>query len=532
MQAMGTLWWNGTFFTMVHEGDQVEAVFTEDGKIVAIGTAEELRQKYRTRINQEMNCDGAYVYPGFVDSHLHMIGHGEKLLRLDLSTVMNAEDMREKLMERVALTEEGDWVTAEGWNENNFPDQKIFHRNELDEIAPNHPMILTRVCRHAILVNSKALQLAGISKDTTDPPGGRIVRDELGEPTGYLLDTAQELVKRVAPSVSAAYLERALAAAVDDMVAKGLVGGHTEDLGYYLGFNQTFATFQRVIDGNTRRFRAHLLVHHEVIDDMIKAGYCKGPVGEWLEFGAMKIFADGAFGGRTALLSEPYCDAPTTSGVAIHTQEQLTNLIKKARQYKLPVAIHTIGDEALRMAITSIEAHPVTEGRDRLIHTQVTPPSLVERMKKLKVILDIQPAFVPADFPWVEERLGNERLSYSFAWKTLLRSGMALAGGSDAPIEEVDPLYGIYAAVARKKPTDQHEGYLPEEKLTRYEALQLYTTGSAYAIEREHERGNIRPGYVADFTMLNRNLFTCREEELLTTRVEKTVIGEAIVFQA
>ncbi|MED1600259.1 amidohydrolase [Alkalihalophilus marmarensis] len=528
---MGTLWWNGTFFTMRKEGETTDAVYVEEGQIIDHGSAEDLSSAYSERITEKVDIEGAYVYPGLVDSHLHMVGHGERLIRLDLSETTQASEMVHQLIKKVKDTPPGEWVFAEGWNENNFIDRKIFHRMELDEITTSHPMYLTRICRHAALVNSKALELAGITKDTPDPEGGVIVRDADGMPTGYLLDAATELVKSVIPPVDKAYVKRALQTAVQDMLRLGLVGGHTEDLNYYGGFKQTFDAFNEVINGVDCKFRAHLLVHHEAIDEMKESGYSKGEVTPYIELGPMKIFADGALGGRTALLSAPYTDDPRTSGVAMHQQSELENLVKRARDEDMPVAIHTIGDEALRLAIDAIEKYPCTNGRDRLIHVQVINQDLIERLKNLRVVLDIQPRFVAADFPWVMERLGEERLPYSFAWKTLIEEGLHCAGGSDAPIEPVDPLLGIHAAVTRKKPGETHEGYLPDQKLSMFEAVKLFTTGSASAIEKESERGLIAPGYAADFTVLIQNVFEGDPDHLLDAEVVMTVVDDSIMYQ-
>ncbi|MDT8859383.1 amidohydrolase [Alkalihalobacillus sp. MEB130] len=528
---MGTLWFNGTCFTMRKENESVSAIYIENGKIRALGNKDDLEERYGGNIEIKHDLQGKFLYPGFVDSHLHIIGHGEKLIRLDLSEVNEAAEMRTLLERNYKETKEDHWVFGEGWNENNFPDRKIFHRSELDEIAPDKPMFLTRICRHAALVNTKALELAGITKETKDPNGGVIVKDDKGEPTGFLLDTAADLVKEVIPGASDEYVKQALTVAIKDMFQVGLVGGHTEDLHYYGGFKQTFDQFLHVINGNEVKFRAHLLVHHEAVAEMEKEGYEIGEVTPFIELGAVKIFADGALGGRTAFLSDPYTDDPSTSGVAIHTEESLQQLVKKAREKNRAVAIHTIGDAALDMALTALERYPVKEGRDRLIHVQVVDDSLLERMKKLNVILDLQPRFVASDFPWVMERLGEERIQQSFAWKTLLNSGLHCAGGSDAPIEPVDPLLGIHAAVARTRLGEQHEGYLPKQKLTPFEAVQLFTSGSAYAIEKERERGLLAEGFVADFTILDKNLFEIEPEDILHTNVMMTVVDNTIMYQ-
>ncbi|KMK74531.1 amidohydrolase [Alkalihalobacillus pseudalcaliphilus] len=519
---MGKLWFHATFYTMNKENEYVEALYTEGGLIRDTGTEAELVEKYSEKIEETIDLDGAFAYPGFVDSHLHMIGHGERLMRLDLSHVSSSVEMLQLLLEQKEKADQ--WIIGEGWNENNFIDRKIFHRMELDEISDDKPMFLTRICRHAALVNSKALEMAGITKDTINPEGGVIVKDAEGEPTGLLLDEAVELVKEVMPGVSDRYIKKALMVSIKDLYKKGLVGGHTEDLAYYRDPLETIKAFDELVEEGELPLRAHLLVNHKAFEKVPYEQLHRS--GAFVETGAMKIFADGALGGRTALLSEPYADDPSTSGVAIHNQMQLDQLVVDARNKGMDVAIHVIGDKALEMALTAIERAPRAPGRDRLIHVQVARKDLRERMKKLPVILDIQPRFVASDFPWVQERLGLSRMEESFAWKTLLDEGLICAGGSDAPIEPVDPLLGIHAAVTRKKPTENHQGYQPEQKLSMYEAIQLFTTASAYAIQKEHVAGKLSKGFYADMTILSNDLFKMEPDQILDTEILGVVIAE------
>lgn len=521
---MKTLWYGGTIYTMEKEGEKVEALLVENGKIIDTGKVEDLRPL----AGNEINLNGAVLYPGFVDSHMHMIGHGENLGRLDLSDVTSSAEMRDRLQAAVTDHPANEWFIGEGWNENNFPDRKIFSRYELDEITQS-PVVLKRICRHAMVVNSKALELAGITKATPDPEGGVIVRDEHGEPTGLLMDEAMELVKSVLPDFTAEYLERALERTIVDLTAKGITGAHTEDMGYYGDYRKPLNAFKKVI-GNHRKFRAHLLRHHTVFEDMMvdEATYNE----PWIEPGPMKIFADGSLGGRTALLSQPYSDQPSTNGVAIHSDEELHRLVALARKHGEAVAIHMIGDLAVEKALSAIEAHPAPEGkRDRLIHVCILREELVERMEKLPVVLDLQPSFVTSDFPWAADRLGQDRLNWAYAWKKLLDRGLLCSGGSDSPIEDVDPLKGMYAAVTRRLPGEKHGGYLPEEKLTRFEAIRLYTVGSAEAICKEDVRGLVKKGYDADFTVLDRDLFEAEPETFIQAKVKMTVIDGDVVYQ-
>lgn len=529
---MGTLWYGGNIYTLQSENDRVEAIFTRADRIIALGTEADLRMKYENELERIIDLQGATMLPGFVDSHMHLIGHGEKLIRLDMSSFTTKSAALAALKEYATGFSPGEWIIGEGWNENLWEEPVPIYAHEIDEAVPDHPVILKRICRHAISANSKALQLSSINADTTCPPGGVIEKDEKGYPNGLLKDQAQDILLNVIPAVSDEYMRKAMRAAIRDAHKLGLTGGHTEDLNYYGGYAQTYRTFHDIIEQEGLRFRVHLLVHHEVVDDMAAAGnqYLSG--GKWIEFGAMKLFADGALGGRTALLSHPYNDDPAVSGVAIFTQEQLNGLILKARQKKLPVAIHAIGDLAFEMALNAIEKHPLTVmGRDRLIHGQILRKELIDRAKQLPLILDIQPRFVASDFPWVVERIGAERMKYCYAWKTLLNEGVLCAGGSDAPIEPLNPLLGIHAAVTRTNLEDPEEiSYYPEEALTIYEAVSLFTKGSAFAACHEDNRGMLQEGFIADFTILKEDIFKVGYGDIPNISVVKTVIGGEIVY--
>ncbi|MDG5787009.1 amidohydrolase [Evansella sp. AB-P1] len=528
---MGTLWFGGKIRTLQHKKDIKEAVFVQDGIIKGVGEKSDLENQFKNSILEYKDLNDAVMYPGFVDSHLHMLGHGEKLLRLDLSHVESIDQLKAVLKKASTNLSQNDWLIGEGFNENLYPDQRIPDRLLLDEVTTEHPIVLTRVCRHALVTNSFGLQLANVDAETLNPSGGVIVKDSFGVPTGYLLDQAQELVKGILPKHDYSYLMRALKTSLHDLWRHGFVGGHTEDLNYYGDPVSTLQTFYDVIDGEKVKFRADLLIHHEVAPEIIvENNKCKN--NPFINLNSIKIFADGALGGRTALLKEPYWDDPSTNGVAIHSYETLLKIVENARKLNMPVAIHVIGDLALEYALDALEKFPVQSGkRDRLIHLQVTSVELIKRLKRLPVVLDIQPRFVASDFPWVEERLGKERTKHSFAWKTLTDAGLICAGGSDAPIEPIDPMLGLHAAVTRRKPKENHEGYNPSEKLSLFQALRLFTEGSAMAICKERERGLIKEGYCADFTILDKDLFELSPDEWLNVNVVMTVVDNTVMFK-
>ncbi|MBO1625291.1 amidohydrolase [Bacillus arachidis] len=519
---MGEIWFGGHIYTMSEENEMIEAVYVEDGMIIDTGNKKELESRYEPE--RVHNLEGRTMIPGLVDSHMHLIGHGERLLRLDLSACTSYQEMLLLVRERVNEAAEDIWVIGEGWNENNFTDTKNVHVRDLDAISKEHPILLKRVCRHVTWVNSYMLDKANITVETKDPKGGKIGRDSSNELTGLLYEQGQELIKHLQPEIDETYLRRALETAIRDCWKYGLVGGHTEDLNYYGSFRKTYNVFPYVIKETP--FKAHLLVHHEVAEE--RKEYENE---HYIEFGAMKIFSDGSFGGRTALLSEPYEDEKETNGVAIFSREELAELVKKARNLRMPVAIHTIGDLSLEYVIDALELYPPGEGlRDRIIHCQLAREDLIERMKNLQAIIDIQPVFVSSDFPSVIEKLGEHRLRYAYAWKTLLRAGLHCGGGSDAPIEQVNPFLGMYSAVTRRSFMDG-TCYIPEERLSVFEAVSLFTTGSAYTIGKENERGKIAQGYEADFTIMDRNVFEIEVEDIKNIQVTATVIDGQIVYQ-
>ncbi|MGZ4106793.1 MAG: amidohydrolase, partial [Tumebacillaceae bacterium] len=305
------------------------------------------------------------------------------------------------------------------------------------------------------------------------------------------------------------------------------------DLRYLGGFANTWRMYQELIKGEDLRLRSNLLVYYEYLEELKAHGMTAGDGDEWVQVGAVKIFADGALGGRTALMSAPYADMPGTYGTAIHTQTELNAITAAARAHGMPVAVHSIGDGATDMVLEAMEQNILDTHRHRLIHAQILRPEQITRMQRLgdRLALDIQPRFVPSDFPWVQERVSADTLPTCYAWKTLLDAGLLCGGGSDAPIEPLEPLLGLHAAVTRKRPGETHEGYLPEQKLTMHEAVHLFTVGSTYATREEDVKGTITPGKYADLTILDRDIFREHPDVLLETNVLRTVIGGKTVFE-
>lgn len=502
---MKTLWTNGSIFTMQSEDSMVEAVLIEKGKIIQIGSKEELLP----HADKIISLEGAAMYPGFVDSHIHLIGHGEKLSYLDLSSFTSIEKIMAEVCKKVTP---GQWYITEGWNDNQLIDGRFLNKNDLDVIQES-PIVLKRICRHVLVANSRAMEIAGITEDTPSPIGGRIGKDEDGRLNGLFFDEAQQLITSHIPPVTSEYLAKVIRLSIKDLHKKGFTGVHTEDMSYYGPYEIPLKAYREVVED---QFKVHLLRHHLVFEQMQEE-----MSNEFLEFGAMKIFVDGSLGGRTALLSEDYSDKSGTSGVAVHTEEKLGQLVQMARDHNECIAVHVIGDKATELILDKIEKYPAPKGKkDRLIHVNVLRADLIERMHKLPIVLDIQPIFVPSDFPWVKERLGEERMEWAYAWKSLLRAGFECSGGSDSPVESADPFVAIDAAVNNR--------WNPSQSISLFQALSLYTTGSAKAIGKELQRGKIAQGFDADFTILNEPLNVDNIQQVF---VSKTVVNGKIVYE-
>ncbi|MGZ4163402.1 MAG: amidohydrolase [Tumebacillaceae bacterium] len=530
---MTIIYKNGLIHTMDPAHPFATALAIRDGRILAVGDTEEITLQFGRADAQQIDLGGATVLPGLIDNHVHISNFGIKLSTLDFSEVTHSGEMLQKLREYAAQVPAGEWITGIGWNNNNFADRRIPTLAELNEAAPHNPVFLIRICNHAYLANSLGFARVGITRDTADLADGAYGRDANGDLDGMIYENASKPFYEGIPQKSYEEMKDTLRLGVNYALASGLTGAHTEDLRYLGGFANTWRMYQELIKGEDLRLRSNLLVYYEYLEELKAHGMTAGDGDEWVQVGAVKIFADGALGGRTALMSAPYADMPGTYGTAIHTQMELNAITAAARAHGMPVAVHSIGDGATDMVLEAMEQNILDTHRHRLIHAQILRPEQITRMQRLgdRLALDIQPRFVPSDFPWVQERVSPDTLPTCYAWKTLIDAGLLCGGGSDAPIEPLEPLLGLHAAVTRKRPGETHEGYLPEQKLTMHEAVHLFTFGSTYATREEDVKGTITPGKYADLTILDRDIFREHPDVLLETNVLRTVIGGKTVFE-
>ncbi|AIQ17009.1 hydrolase [Paenibacillus sp. FSL H7-0357] len=526
-----TLFKNGVLPFRSQSGD--DAVYVEHGRITAVGEGRYLALQLSGREYNVVDWDGAYVLPGLTDAHVHLGMHGMKLDMLDFTGMTSKEEMLHAIARRAEITPPGEWILGLNWNENEFRPAAAPHISELDAVTERHPVFLTRTCFHAFLGNSEAFRRAGVTESTTDFASGAYGRDAEGKLNGWIYEDASQPFNAVQPVPDYTAKKNAVRRGIADALSLGLTAVHTEDL-RLLDSVETMLQIHRELREEGLFFRTHQLLYYVYLQEVEELRLQAGSGDEWLRLGAVKLFADGAIGGRTALLEQPYSDAPDTSGIAIHTQEKLNEIVGAARRLSFPVAVHAIGDAAARMTLAAMDHHrlsPEAVLPDRFIHAQVLNGALVEQMRGLRLIADIQPRFVASDFPWVLERVGPARTGHLYAWNKLMKAGITCAGGSDAPIEPLNPFLGLHAAVTRRKPGESHEGYLPGEKLSIPEAIGLFTTGSAAAAGEERERGRIAPGLQGDFTVIDRDVLS-DPEELLQVNVRMTVVNGKIAYCA
>ncbi|WP_124728074.1 amidohydrolase [Staphylospora marina] len=529
------VYFNGHITTLDPTCPRAEAVAVEDGRIVAVGDNEQILLDFGRADAVRVDLCGGYALPGLVDSHIHLSGVGQQLGMVDLGAVRSVEEMLAVLRERAGRLEPGEWLIGMGWDENRLG--RMPSLEELDRAVPDHPLFLSRVCFHTFLVNSRAYRAAGIREDEPDPERGSFGRDEHGALNGLVYENASRLFVEAQPKPGYRTKKETMRRAMRLALASGLTGVHTEDL-RYIGSVDELIRICRELREEGVLLRTHHLIYHPHLHELDELGWRAGQGDEWFRIGAMKMFADGSIGGRTALLSRAYADDPGNTGMGIHDPEELLYLTGLAADRLMPVAVHAIGDEAADRVITAMEAHPFDPDkgvnlRHRLIHAQIMRPDLIERLARLPVAVDIQPRFVASDFPWVLERIDPELARCAYAWKTLLAAGIRCAGGSDAPIEPLHPLLGIHAAITRRRldDPDDHPGHHPHETLNRLEAVQLFTSGSAYAAGEEHERGTLSVGKRADLTVYDRDIFAVEIDELLEARTLFTVVNGETAYR-
>ncbi len=523
---------NGHIITMNENMPEAEAFAVDEGFIRAVGTNKEMREAYP--LAEEVDLGGKDVMPGIIESHGHMLNLGRIKMRVDLQGIDDPQEVVQKLKERVASTSPGEWIDGWGWDDGDWKEQMTDISQELSAVSKDNPVWFAGLHGYNGWANAKAMAMAGITKDTLDPEGGKIFKDpDTGEPTGILANAAQGMVTRLMPPLTLEQREKALEIAGEELLKNGLTSVHEA------------RTTRNDLDAlRSLKAKQNLKVRYYVMldctdEDLIEPYLQNGPEidhDNWLTVRCIKIFQDGSLGTRSALMLEPYSDAPDVLGVTTTSQEEIEKLTKRSLQAGMQVATHAIGDRSNRITLDAYEAaiKAVPAARDhrlRIEHAQVVALEDIPRFKELDIVASMQPPHATSDMPWAEDRVGPERIKGAYAWRSFLDAGVRVPLNSDFPGETLNPFYGMFAAETRQTPEGKPEGgWYPEQCLTREEVLYAYTVESAYSGFEEHIKGQIAPGMLADFIVISDNILTIPSKALLSLKVERTYVGGQLVY--
>ncbi len=498
------------------------------GRIAAIGSPQEVRDRLGAGA-LELDAGGATLAPGFIDSHLHLSSLGENLSAVDLAGCPGIEQMRRRVAAGAAEAPEGAWITGRGWDQDRFEERRYPTAEDLDDVAPERPVFLRRACGHAAVANTAALRAAGIGTSATDPVGGRFERYRDGRITGLLHERAMDAVLSVIPRPGRVQRGQHLEAGIRKCHSVGITSVQTNEGGSDV--NTLLELFRQFGDGSDLALRAYLDLGPSALPEIEEAGLSTGCGDEFLRIGALKLFADGSLGARTALMSSDYADDPGNRGTFVLPPEEMREHIRLGRRLGMQVAIHAIGDAALDDSLELLGSSKSPSISDRIIHCQITRPEQFEAMYRAGIVACVQPRFVATDMAWAESRVGRERAATSYAWRSMLDAGVAVAGGSDAPVEPPDPILGIHAAVNRVDDDGRPEGgWFPHEKLSVPEAMELFSGGAARSEGTQDDKGRLEPGYLADLVLLDADPLSVDPTELRSISVLETWVAGRRVF--
>jgi len=511
---------------------EAEAFAIGGGMIIAVGTNAEIRSAYPNV--GEVDFGGKDVMPGIIESHGHMLSLGRKSLRINLQGVNDPREVVQKLRERVAETPPGEWIDGWGWDDGAWKEQMTAVSRELSSISPDNPVWFAGLHGYNGWANAKAMEMAEITKDTPDPEGGKIYKDPgTGVPTGILANAAQSMITRLMPPLTVEQREKAFEIAGEELLKNGLTSVHDARIS-----KKDLDALRSLKAKNKLKVRYYVMLDctdEELIEPFLQNGPEIDPE-HWLTIRCIKVFQDGSLGTRSALMLEPYSDAPDILGVTTTSQEALEKLTVRALKVGMQVATHAIGDRSNRVTLDAYESalKQISEYRDhrlRIEHAQVVALEDIPRFAELGIIASMQPPHATSDMPWAEDRVGPERIKGAYAWRSFLDAGVRVPLNSDFPGETLNPFWGMYAAETRETPDGKPEGgWYPEQCLTSEEVLYAYTVESAYAGFEEHIKGQIAPGTLADFIVISDNILTIPSKDLLSLKVEQTYIAGELVY--
>jgi hypothetical protein len=512
---------------------RAQAMAVRDGRIVTIGSNEDIRKLKRGR-TKVIDLGGQFVMPGFNDAHVHLATGGFLLLEVNLVGVKSLAEMQQRIAEHARKTPSGDWIVGRGWDHTLWASEQLPTRHDVDAVTGDHPAVFSRVDNHIAVANTAALKAAGMLNKAPDPHGGKIDRDSNGVATGIVRETARQMLLAHVPTPSPSVRRRAAELALADAARWGITSAQdNSDWEDFLVYDE----LER--EGKLTLRISEWLMFNQPLDLLLKHRAQHSADDPMLHTAMLKGFMDGSLGSRTAALLAPYSDDPGNSGLPQYEQGPLNRMAIERSAAGFQMGFHAIGDRAAQMALEAF-AEAERDGREnnrardyrfRIEHDQVIAPDQFAQFRKLGVIASVQPNHLLTDMHWVIERIGPARAKTSYPWKEFLDNGVRLAFGTDYPVEPITPFRGIYAAVTRKNEAGTKEFY-PQQKITIEQALAAYTTGAAYAQFAEKEKGTLASGMLADFVVLDRDLLVIPPAEILKTKVLRTVVGGKTVYQA
>jgi len=476
---------------------------------------------------QCIDLKGAFVYPGFIDTHAHILYAGITKTYLQLHECRDKQAILKKVEECVKKTSQDEWIIGVGWNDHHWLEKRDISAADLNAVAPNQPVVLQRIDTHLLWVNSCVLERAGIDDHTPNPAGGIIGRDSQGHANGILIDTAMLFVKKIIPAKSFQDNVGIVKAVLQECLQKVIKTIHNAATD-----EADFEIFKDLAVKGALKVRLYPMA--SVKDAQGNCFLHNGPqaYGDFLQLRCLKMWMDGALGSSGAALFEPYCNDCENSGLLLWTEEDLLSILKQAKSKGFQVAMHAIGDRANHFVLNAYEKIDVKSLRWRIEHAQLLNPDDIQRFAGLKVIAAMQPLHATTDMFWLEDRIGTKRIEAgAFVWRALLDQGTKIVGGSDAPVVDFNPLWGIHAAITRQNHHQFPEkGWYPKQRMTREEALKIYTINAAYAGFAEKDLGSLTPGKLADRVILPENLLLCSPQALLNMQVIYTIVNGAIVY--
>ena len=523
---------NGKIWTVDDRRPEVGAVAVLGNRIAAVGSNEEIR-KWIGANTKVIDLQGRRVTPGFNDSHVHFLDGGMGLASVQLRDARTPEEFRDRIRDFAAKLPKGRWILNGNWDHENWTPPALPTRRLIDAVTPDNPVFINRLDGHMCLANSLALKLAGVTRETPDPPGGTIVRDADGEPTGVLKDAAMNYVYKVIPSPSEEVMAEAIRAALASAAENGVTS--VQDMS---ASPDVFGVYQKLLANNELTVRVYALQPLSEWGRLARAGIRAWFGNDKLKVGGLKGFADGSLGSTTALFFEPYLDAPKTSGLPsdeMFPEGKMLNNIIGADRAGLQIAVHAIGDKANKTILDIFAEVGKRNGpRDRRLrieHAQHLRPEEIKRFGAERVIASMQPYHAIDDGRWAENRIGPSRAKGTYAFRSLLDAGATLAFGSDWFVAPMEPLMGIYAAVTRRTLDGKRpQGWVPEQKITVAEAVRAYTMGSAYAGGDEKIKGSIEVGKLADLVALSADIFMIDPVEIEKTKVVMTIFDGKVIY--